>query len=180
MDIRRLISAGIDLGTRSAVKAALKLLGEDERQADIVFIAVKNVLNRKDWRKTDISRRAIFLPHCLRDPEKCKAKLGEYGYTCERCGSCPIGEIVDFAESLGYDKVYVVPGGSMVMRILSKIDVDAVLGVACVPELCEALERIRIPAQAVPLSKAGCFRTDVDIEKVKRVLSDEEGAGNSP
>lgn len=45
--------------------------------------------------------------------------------------------ITEYAKNLGYEHVYVVPGGSMVYRILKENkDVRAALGVACLSELC--------------------------------------------
>lgn len=186
--ISRLISAGADLSSKNAIKAALKILGEDEALADYVYVLVKNRAYRKDWIETAVERRLVFLPQCLRNSKSCQAELSEKGYVCKKCGSCSIAEILETAEGLGYRHIYVVPGGSMIYRILKDIKLEnfACLGVACIPELCEASERLtvkNIPHQCIPLRKTGCIDTQVDVEEVKSLLkaglNEEERAGDS-
>jgi len=189
--ISRLMSIGADLSSKNAIKGALKVLGEDEGLADLIYIIVKNRAYRKEWKSLPPSSRVIFLPQCLRSSKNCEAELTEKGYVCKKCGSCSVAEIVELAENLGYKHIYIVPGGSMVYKILkqivSELDSFACLGVACVPELCEASERLSmkgIPHQCIPLKKTGCVDTEVDVDEVKRYLKmgltdEEEGAGNN-
>ena len=174
--ISRLISTGADLSSKNAIKGALKILGEDEGLADYIYILVKNRAYRRDWAELPVDRRLVFLPQCLRNSKNCQAELTEKGYVCKKCGSCDIAEIVEKAESLGYKHIYIVPGGSMIYRNLKNLDMDtfACLGVACLPELCEASERLSlkdIPHQCVPLRKTGCVDTEVDVEEVKAFLT---------
>jgi hypothetical protein len=172
--IARLMALGADLSSRAAIKRALSFMGESEADelVDQVYVSVKNSAGRSDFSDTPVEKRALFLPQCLRNPEKCEAKLTERGYSCMKCGSCVINEIIEYAEALGYRNIYIVPGGSMVIKILREVDIEAAVGVACYPELSEAVERLMgYKLQAVPLTKAGCVNTEVDTEKVKRVLS---------
>jgi hypothetical protein len=60
----------------------------------------------------------------------------------------------------------VVPGGSLVYKLIKELKPKAVLGVACLKELIMALEEVRIPAQGVILSRDGCVNTDVHLEEV--------------
>ncbi len=173
--ISRLITLGVDLSSKNAIKAALKILGEDEGLADLVYVIIKNRVYGKSWDETPVSHRLVFLPQCLRNSKSCEAELTEKGYICKRCGSCSIADIIEYAEKLGYKHIYIVPGGSMVYRILKNIETGniACLGVACIPELCEASERLSmkgIAHQSIPLKKTGCVDTEVDIDEVKRVL----------
>ena len=71
-------------------------------------------------------------------------------------------------------KVFIVPGGSMVFKILEKEMPDAVLGIACHKELIIALEKgkeINLPGQCVPLLRDGCKDTIVDMKKVKDIIN---------
>lgn len=189
--LSRLISTGADLSSKNAIKTALKVLGEDEGLADLIYIIAKNRAYRKEWESLPPSQRILFLPQCLRNSKNCQAELTERGYVCKKCGSCDIAEIVEYAENLGYRHIYIVPGGSMVYRILKDIAPEigkfSTLGVACVPELCEASERLSskgVPHQCAPLKKTGCVDTEVDVDEVKRFLkmglSDEKEAGDNP
>ena len=173
--IAKLMALGADLSSKTAVKKALAFIGEDaDELVDQIYVSVKNNALKPEFAKTPVSERALFLPQCLRNPESCQAKLTEVGYICERCGSCSISEIIEYAESLGYKHIYIVPGGSMVIKILkSNNGIKAALGVACYPELSEAIERLSTVGfytLAVPLLKTGCVNTKVDVERVKRFL----------
>ncbi len=174
--IARLMALGADLGSRSAVKRALAFIGETEADelVDQIYVFVKNNALKSEFSKTPVEKRALFLPQCLRNPEKCEAKLTEVGYVCQRCGSCVIGDIIKYAESLGYKHIFIVPGGSMVLKILKNNNgIKATLGVACFPELSEAIERLStfgFCTLAVPLLKTGCVNTEVDVGKVKLLL----------
>lgn len=112
--------------------------------------------------------KAVFLPHCLRH-KKCPAKSSSHGIECECCGLCGIGSFKSLATRQGYS-VYIVPGGSMVEKILKEKKFAAVVGVACSRELKLAykiINGIGVKSVAVPLSKDGCISTDVDWEKVR-------------
>jgi len=174
--IKRLLELGVDLSTRAGVKSALTIIGSDSSVADDAYIALKNSLDREGFRKTEYNERALFLPQCLRNIEKCKAKMGDAGYVCSECGSCQIFPIKKEAESLGY-KVYIVPGGSMAMKIVKNNGFKAVAGVACMFELCEAAETLgstKIWAQGVPLLRDGCKDTEVDVNRVMWMIRQKE------
>ncbi|MBO8181185.1 MAG: DUF116 domain-containing protein [Archaeoglobus sp.] len=179
--IARLMALGADLSSKTAIKKALAFIGEDaDELVDQIYVSIKNNALKSDFARTPVAERALFLPQCLRDPENCKAKLTEIGYICERCGSCSISEIIEDAERLGYKHIYIVPGGSMVIKILkNNSGIKAALGVACYPELSEAIERLStvgFHTLAVPLLKTGCVNTEVDVWKVKQLL--RLGLGN--
>ena len=163
---------GVDLSTRNTVKSALSYIGENISCVEEIYIELMNELNRNGFKKTRYDERALFLPQCLRNDEKCKATMSEVGYICKKCGSCPIPFLEKEAESLGY-KVYIVPGGSMVWNILDKNNFKGVVGVACKFELCEALEKLNMTpvwAHGILLLKDGCRNTAVDVEKVLEVI----------
>ncbi|AEH25247.1 DUF116 domain-containing protein [Pyrococcus yayanosii] len=175
--IAKLLSLGTDLSTRNAIRAALSLISENEELADQIYVELKNKAFREDFAKVPPEKRAVFIPQCLRNVRNCKAEFTEYGWKCKKCGSCPIGEIIEYGESLGYTQFYIVPGGSLVKKILKnkvpKGEIKAALGIACWPELAEAgekLSHLKIPIQAVPLLRAGCINTLVDVEVVKEFL----------
>ena len=100
------------------------------------------------------------------------AELTDEGYICKRCGACDIDRIMEEADNLGY-RTFIVPGGSMVFKICAKYRPKAAFGVACYYELEEAiskLSRVGISTRSVPLSKAGCVNTKVDVERVIKTL----------
>lgn len=173
--LTKLMAVGADLSSRSAIKRALSFIGEDDDLVDQIYIFVKNKSYGNEVFRVPFEKRALFLPQCLRNSKNCEAELNERGYVCKRCGSCSINEIVEYAEKLGYKHIYIVPGGSLVFKILKEIreEIKAAIGVACFTELSEASERLsryNIPHQCIPLLKSGCIDTIVDVEEVKRII----------
>ncbi len=153
-------------------KLALRM-GLDEREVMRIYVEAANARSWKDYVRTPFEKRVVLLPHCLRS-ENCEAKMGEYGYKCVKCGRCAIGKIVEKAEELGYMGVFILPGGSLVERIIDEFKPRAVLGVACLKECIlghAVLLKKGIPGQAVPLLRDGCFKTVVDVNKVIKVMS---------
>ncbi|MDD4308217.1 MAG: DUF116 domain-containing protein [Thermoplasmata archaeon] len=170
--VKRLIELGIDLGTKDAVKSTLEALGADTDYVDEIYVSLKNHLNQKTFAAVPPGERALFISHCLRNLEVCKAEMSDDGYICKRCGGCDIAPIIAEAEKLGY-RVFIVPGGSMVFKLAEKYKPKACFGIACYYELEEAISKLaiaKIPTRAVPLSKTGCINTKVDVERVIRTL----------
>lgn len=119
-----------------------------------------------------VKERAIFLPHCLCSVN-CKAKRTEEGVNCINCGNCKIGSFKEEAENKGY-KVFIVPGASMVKKIIEKHKFKAVLGVACLPELKQGIKLMKqkgIISLTVPLLKDGCVNTEVDWKKIEKIIN---------
>jgi len=169
--IQRLVSLGVDLSTKRAMKTALKMLGITPENVDKLYIDLKNDIHKEDFKKIPPGKKILFLPYCLRNSKKCKAKLGEFGYMCVDCCNCKISQLKKRAERMGY-RVLVVPGGSMVRKAIQKLQPKAVAGVACINELVMALDEVRIPTQSIELLRDGCVDTDVDVEKVLDILGD--------
>ncbi len=172
--IAKILSKGADISTRNALKTILDLLKIEQNLVDQLYVATVDRACRREWEMTPAKNRAVFLPQCIRNSKTCKAELSEKGYVCKNCGNCPVPEITEYAKGLGYEHVYVVPGGSMVYKILKENrEIRATLGVACLSELCEATEKLYplgFKVQTVQLLKAGCVDTAVDVEKVKEKL----------
>ena len=167
--IQKLVSLGVDLSTKKALKGALKILGLKPGNIDKLYIELKNDIHKEQFNKTHPKKKILFLPQCLRNSNKCKARLGEFGYKCVDCCNCKASQIKKEAEALGY-RTYIVPGGSMVGKIVKKLKPEAVAGVACMKELAMALDELRIPTQSVELLRDGCVDTDVELGAVMDII----------
>ena len=106
--------------------------------------------NLERFESIPYNRRILFLSHCIRKELK--------------------EEIQGFAEELGY-QVHVVGGGSIVYKIITREKPQAVVGIACIPELEMAVDKVKIPLQVVELDTDGCKDTIVNVERSKKVLS---------
>lgn len=170
--VQKLIATGADLSTRKALKNTLNYLGVKPENIDKLYVELKNAMYRDLFRRIPPEQKLVFLPQCLRNARTCTAVLGPTGWACSKCSghsTCKVYRIKQKAESLGY-RVFVVPGGSLVFKLINELKPKAVLGVACMKELIMAVEEIRIPSQGVLLSRDGCVNTDVSVKEVANVL----------
>jgi hypothetical protein len=170
--IQKLISTGADLSTRKALKNTLNYLGIKPENIDKLYVELKNATFGERFRKIPPEEKILFLPQCLRNSKTCKAVLKEDGWRCMKCAGkerCKVYRITKEAESRGY-RVFVVPGGSLVFKIIKRLQPRAVVGVACIKELVMAMEELNVPAKGIMLSKDGCVDTDVNVREVLEVL----------
>jgi hypothetical protein len=176
--IRMAVGELLDKGTHiDASKAAAfigRKLGLNERLVNYAHIEIRNKLNELKFRKTKYRERVLFLPHCLRDSEKCHAKYGDDGLICGKCGRCKICTLAEIAAKYKYRGVFVTPGGSMVYKIMQKLKPKAIIGVACYHEAMIGLDKAAefgIPAQVVVLARDGCKDTDVNLEEAEEKIA---------
>jgi hypothetical protein len=121
----------------------------------------------------------LFLPHCLKNSTECRARMTEDGLQCLKCGKCDIATIVEYAKN-NYFKVFIVPGGSMVKRIIEKYSIDLskdiIVGVACENEISVFHKDLfkRKPDKkrhkAIGLIKTGCVDTKADLNEIFSVI----------
>ena len=158
-----------DMESAELAKLITAKLGvEDENLVNFTRIEAINALNRRRYVRVPVDERILLIPHCLRDPERCKAPIDDEGYHCLKCGACIIAEITRNAEEKGI-KWYMVGGGSHAIKIIKNARPKAILGIACYDEAMMAhakIDEYGIPAQAVLLRKAGCINTEVDLDEV--------------
>ena len=133
------------------------------------YTADKNKKNGEKFFGTPKEKRIVFVPQCLRNIKKCKAKeFGSY-YLCAECGGCKAGKISKAAKESNYLGLRILKGGSTVKKILADVKPEAVLGVACYFEGTQgikACEKNKIPVYFYPLSKDGCENTDLELEEL--------------
>ena len=154
--------------TELAKRTTTELGIEDEDLVNFTLVEAMNVMSRRRYVRVPADERVLLIPHCLRNPERCKAPIDDEGYHCLKCGACIIAEITRNAEEKGI-KWYMVGGGSHAIRIIKNARPKAILGIACYDEAMMALAKTGeygIPTQAVLLRKAGCINTEVDLDDV--------------
>lgn len=137
------------------------------------FTEEKNEKHFEKFLQTAADKRIILVPQCLRNIKKCKAKeFGSY-YLCAACGGCKIYKISDAAKSAGYLGLRVLKGGSTVKKMVAELKPAAILGVACYFEGAQGIkecEKRKIPVYFYPLSKDGCENTDLEIDKLIKLI----------
>ncbi len=144
------------------------------------------MINNEVWRETIAAipreRRMLMLPQCLRSSSVCSSVIDELGLICQNCGSCDIGKLELEADALGM-MTLVAEGSSLVAGMLESGQFDAVIGVSCLDALEKAFPYMvshAVPGIAVPLTKAGCNDTCVDIDIVRQAMLMSENSDCHP
>jgi hypothetical protein len=176
--IRGAIAKSVDTSAHfnaaSAAEGIGRTLGLSDSLIQYTHIELRNMVYEPEFKKVPFSERAIFLPHCARHSKNCRATTDEEGYHCKQCGACNICDIVKIAKKKGYSQIYIVPGGSMVKKILDKNKPKAAIGVSCFHEAVMAFEltkQLNVIPQVVLLLKDGCKDTMVNIPLIEEKLS---------
>jgi len=119
------------------------------------------------------SERLIFVPQCLRNISRCKAKeCGSY-YICMECGGCKVGTLTAKAGALGYKGLYILKGGRTVEKLLKELKPKAILGIACYFEGVQGFkegQKHGVIVQFSPLTTDGCVNTDLNLEETIKVI----------
>ncbi len=149
---------------RDRARSALAEVGLPEIHLDYAGILVNNESWRDALAAVPYHRRLLLMPKCLRVESRCPAPFDEFGLLCKSCGLCSIQDFQAEAERLGY-AVLVAEGSALVMAMIQTGQIDAIVGVSCLPVLEKThpfVEAAAIPAVAVPLLQDDCIDTMVD------------------
>jgi hypothetical protein len=142
---------------------------------DFIDLQAVNLMARRKFLNSE--KRVLLLPHCSRKymDNRCKAVFDASipSYTCAHCSEdCLVNKADRFAKKKGYD-VYVVPGGSCILKILKENPYEGVVGVACGEEVkmgVAALQSMDVGVQVIPLIKNGCANTAFNMETLVKTL----------
>jgi uncharacterized protein len=174
--IGKVVDTGAHLNVAKTAETIGKKLGLSENMIQYTHIELRNTVYKPEYKKIPYKDRILFLPHCSRNSKECKATLNEEGYHCKHCGKCDIGKIEKLALNLGYKKVLIVPGGTMVKKMLEKYKPKASIGVCCFNEAILAFDMLKgtpIIPQVVLLLRDGCKDTVINVplleEKLKQI-----------
>ncbi len=143
--------------------------GADTKYRKWVAVLVSNTTWRDRVAAVPFDHRLLLLPKCLRDDDACEGTFDEFGLLCAECGRCPIMDLKNEAEALGY-VVLIAEGTPPVISLLESGQIEAVVGVSCLSGLESVyplMEAAAIPGVAVPLLYDGCVNTSVDLDWVR-------------
>jgi uncharacterized protein len=172
--VAKTVDSGAHLNAASAAEGIGKSLGLSDALIQFAHVELRNAVYEPEFRKIPFKDRALFLPHCSRNTRVCKAISDEEGIHCKHCGGCDLDKAVSIAEKIGYTQIYIVPGGSMVKKMLEKYKPKAAIGVCCFHEAILAFEltkQVNIIPQTVLLLKDGCKDTQINLPLLEEKLS---------
>lgn len=154
------------------LKILTEKIGLKKGYIDMISNDMRNFIYYKELSKIPFEDRILLLPQCLRKRD-CPAILDSLkGFQCKNCGRCGIGNLISFCNEKNI-KVFIIPGGSFVKKIIKLTHPKAIIGVGCHIELREAsllLDYLKIPGRGINLEKDGCVETKVNYEKIKKAL----------
>ncbi|MEN8208086.1 MAG: DUF116 domain-containing protein [Candidatus Fermentibacteria bacterium] len=122
-------------------------------------------------RKFSSDEALILVPHCLQNHE-CSIRLTFDPDSCERCGKCPIGSLLDVRDRFA-THFAIASGGTSARRIVEKTAPSLIVAVACPVDLSLGILDVH------PITTVGvlnewrngpCFDTWVDTEELEAAL----------
>ncbi|HUT60931.1 MAG TPA: polyprenyl synthetase family protein [Phycisphaerae bacterium] len=146
----------------------LQLAKLDAKYTSYAAVVVSNEVWKPALAAVPNERRLLLLPQCLRDRQRCRGHIDEYGLLCDHCGHCALDGLTKEAERLGY-AVLVAEGMTVVIEMIRSGRIHAVVGVSCLESLEKVyplIEAAAVPAVAMPLLQDGCADTSVDLDRV--------------
>ncbi len=170
--VGKLADAGAHLNIARATETLAKKFGLSESMIQYTHIELRNSIYEPEFKKIPYKDRVIFLPHCVRNTKVCKAESDGEGFVCKHCGACGLSDATKKSEDLGY-KVFIVPGGSMVKKIVEKHKPKGIIGVCCFNEALlafDSFKKTKIVPQAVLLLRDGCKDTLLNIPLLEEKL----------
>jgi len=156
----------------------LETSGTDAQYRKFVAVLISNEAWRDMIAAVPFDHRLLLLPKCLRREAECAASIDALGLICADCGKCPIHRLKSEGERLGY-AVLVAEGAAVVMALIRERKIEAVLGVSCLAALesiYPLMESAAVPGIAIPLLRAGCSETAVDVDWVWEAMHLNGGA----
>ncbi len=149
-----------------------KIFGISRRQLEGSFIAVSNLIFMKSRIRVKANKLLVLVPHCLQ-LANCPHKITRDPSNCKRCGGCNIGDLVKLSEELGFI-FFVATGGTLARQVVKNNRPQAVLAIACERDLMSGIQDV-FPLPAVGVlnirPNGPCYNTRVDIDEVRKVLS---------
>lgn len=155
---------------------ALKILERPLRlevfDPEIMVVEMNNRFMERHWTASSPEQVLLLIPHCLQN-HVCTHRLTFDIDACERCGRCPVGELLNLRDRFGV-RMAVATGGTTARRILKDVRPAMVIAVACPRDLSLGiLDAHPVPAwgQLNEWPEGPCFDTLVDTAEVARGLS---------
>ncbi len=136
-----------------------------------MVIAMNNRKSLSGTEKYTPGKTLILVPHCLQNHE-CPIRLTFSPDACQRCGRCPIADILEVKDRFGVHFA-IASGGTSARRIVERIRPSLIVAVACPVDLSLGIMDVH------PITTVGvlnewrngpCFDTWVNVEELESAL----------
>lgn len=149
-----------------------RIFGVDKEEIQRSFIEINNQLVLAQLPNPAPRKILLLMPHCLQN-DQCKVRITTSPDNCERCGLCPMKELMELSEEFDAD-ISVATGGTIARKIVVEKRPDVILAVACERDLTSGIQDSHpIPVYGILNRRphGPCFNTEVSLEEVRKALA---------
>ncbi len=114
----------------------------------------------------------VLLPHCLQS-SGCTHRITINIENCQRCGICPINDLLDLADQYNVP-VRVATGGTLARKFVKELKPKVIVAVACERDLTSGiLDTNPLPVLGIVNQRphGPCMDTHVDLKSVEMALN---------
>ena len=115
-----------------------KVVGIDRGRVRRSFIKVNNELVLASGCTALPHELLLLLPHCVQQA-LCPQRLVHNPDNCQRCGKCPVGELLALRDKYGV-RLAIATGGTIARRIVVQTRPRCIIAVACERDLTSGIQ----------------------------------------
>ena len=148
-----------------------KLFDIDQERVERSFIEVSNHLVKRKQIKIRPEQLLVLSPHCIQ-LDTCPHKITQNTNNCQRCGACPVGDLVKLTEEKGVH-LAIATGGTLARQVVKRLRPKAVLAIACERDLTSGIQdTFPLPVIGVLNERPNgpCCNTRVSIKRVEEAI----------
>lgn len=149
-----------------------RLLRIPKETIRISFIKVNNELVSSERGQYNSHEILLLLPHCLQN-SRCNRRLTYDIAHCNRCGKCPIDQLLTLSEQYGI-RIAIATGGTIARRIVVQNKPKLIIAVACDRDLSSGIQdTYPIPVYGVLNQRphGPCLDTLVDLQRIEAAIT---------
>lgn len=142
------------------------------------FLEYNNRRIIKYFGKEKTKEIAILLPHCIQNYD-CPFRITSNINNCKSCGKCKIADILSLQDKYNV-YVKVATGGTLARLFVKEKRPKVIIAVACKRDLISGIYDtfpMRVYGVYNKILNMPCVNTDVDVEKIEKVIKFLRGDG---
>jgi hypothetical protein len=148
-----------------------KMFHIDSDKIKSSFVEMNNDLVRSRALKVKPSQILLLVPHCLQNND-CPHKITVRIDNCQRCGGCPVKELLELRDYYGIN-IGMAAGGTLARKYVQEYRPHAIVAIACERDLTSGiLDTNPIPVLGVTNERpcGPCFNTGVKMPGVEEAI----------
>jgi len=115
-----------------------RVFGFSREEVRLSFVKVNNELVLASGVRCAPGDLLVLAPHCIQRSD-CPHRLSTDVGRCERCGRCPVNNLLQLCDSYGF-KLCVATGGTIARRIVVEMRPKLIIAIACERDLSSGIQ----------------------------------------